>query len=424
MPASGLNSTNRKPWLWVPSLYLIEGLPNAVVVTLAVIMLKDLGVDNGRVALYTSLLYLPWVVKPFWAPFVDIVLSKRTWTLLMQLAMGLGMATVALAVPTQAFFALTLAAFWGVAFCSATHDIAADGFYLIALNRSDQAWFVGIRSTFYRLANLMASGGVVWLAGYLIRRGTEVPLAWSLMFVGLAALTLCAAIYHAFILPRPEADHSHGTPKAAQVAADFGHTLVTFVRKPHFLSALAFMLLYRLPEAVLGKVVQPFLKDPLEAGGLGLTTEQVGIANGTFGVLGIVLGGIIGGMAVSRWGLRQMLWPMALMLTLPSAFYCYLAWVQPQSLWVISGGIFVEQFGYGFGFTAYMMYLIYFCDGSRYSTSHYAFCTGVMALGLMLPGLGAGHLQMAVGYPAFFAVVMACCLPTFAVCALVRRLIK
>ncbi|MDE5971617.1 MAG: MFS transporter [Muribaculaceae bacterium] len=426
MPASGLkrlllNKTTRScPASWIPSLYLIEGLPNAVVATLSVILLKDMGVDNAEVALFTSLLYLPWVIKPFWAPFVDILMTKRRWILLMQAAMGAGMALVAVALPGPDFLRLSLAAFWGVAFCSATHDIAADGLYLLALTQKAQAFYVGIRSTFYRLANLAASGGVVYLAGRMIRNGLSVSSAWSMVFVGLSAFFFLGALYHSFILPRPTADASHGKQSIGGIVKDFGTTLVTFFTKPDMSVAMAFMMLYRLPEALLGKMVQPFLKDPVECGGLGLTTEQIGIANGTFGVIGIVAGGIVGGICISRYGLRRMLWPMALSLTLPSAFYCYLAIAQPQSLWLISSGLLVEQFGYGFGFTAYMMYLIYFCGNTSYSTSHYAFCTGIMALGLMLPGMIAGKLQEAVGYIDFFSLVMVSCLATFAVCAIVK----
>lgn len=427
MPASGLKRklvdngrTRHLPALWVPSLYLIEGLPNAVVATLSVILLKDMGVDNAKVALFTSLLYLPWVIKPFWAPFVDIVLTKRRWILIMQLVMGAGMGLVAIALPGPDFFKLSLAAFWGIAFCSATHDIAADGFYLLALTQKDQAFYVGIRSTFYRLANLAASGGVVFLAGRMIRDGVAVPTAWSIVFAGMSAFFFLGAFYHSFIMPRPSADTPRSQNSVKGVIKEFSTTLVTFFAKPHFGMAVAFMLLYRLPEALLGKIVQPFLKDPVSVGGLGLTTEQIGIANGTFGVIGIVAGGIVGGICISRWGLKRMLWPMALSLTLPSAFYCYLAIAQPQSLWLISGGLLVEQFGYGFGFTAYMMYLIYFCDNTEFSTSHYAFCTGIMALGLMLPGMIAGQLQEAVGYVNFFSLVMVSCVATFAVCASVN----
>jgi PAT family beta-lactamase induction signal transducer AmpG len=427
MLANGLkpnlqNNNSRSPWWWIPSLYLAEGLPNAIVVTVAVVLLKNMGVDNVHVAFFTSLLYLPWVIKPFWAPFVDIIRTKRLWIVAMQLMLAVGMAVVAMSLSTPWFLTASLVAFWGVAFCSATHDIAADGFYMLALDKEPQAFFVGIRSTFYRLANLLASGGVVWLAGRMINRGVAVPAAWTVMFVAFAAFFLLVAIYHAFVLPRPSADVANPSRSASSILRDFGRTIATFFTKPHIWSALAFMLLYRLPEAILCKMVQPFLLDPTADGGLGLTTEQVGIANGTFGVIGIVIGGIVGGVCVARLGLRRCLWPMALMLTIPSGFYCYLAAVQPDDIMLISTGMLIEQFGYGFGFTAYMMYMMYFCEGISYATSHYAFCTGIMALGLMLPGMFAGHLQiLAGGYPGFFALVMLLCIPTLLVCALIRR---
>ncbi len=423
MPASGLKS-KRNPWLWIPSLYLIEGLPNAIVVTVAVVLLKNMGLDNGRVALYTSLLYLPWVVKPFWSPFVDIIGSKRKWIWAMQILMGAGMAVLALTLDMSWWLAVALASFWGVAFCSATHDIAADGFYMLALDDRSQAFFVGIRSTFYRLANLLASGGIVWFAGHLMSAGVDVAPAWQMIFAGVAVLFLVTAVWHKAILPRPAADGNRSVRSAADVLNDFVLTFKTFFVKPHILTALAFMLFYRLPEALLGKMVQPFLLDSVADGGLGLTTEQVGLANGTFGVIGIVAGGIVGGMTMARYGLRRCIWPMALALTVPSAFYCYLAASQTSDMAVICSGIAIEQFGYGFGFTAYMMYLMLFCEDSEFTTSHYAFSTGIMALGLMLPGLGAGALQLSVGYPAFFAVVMLLCVPTFVVTALVRPQLK
>lgn len=396
--ANGLKSKSaNNPWLWIPSLYLIEGLPNAIVVTVAVVLLKNLGLDNGRVALYTSLLYLPWVIKPFWSPFVDIFGSKRSWIIAMQLLMAAGMASIAFSLRSSWWLATSLAAFWGVAFCSATHDIAADGFYMLALDERRQAMFVGIRSTFYRLATLLASGGVVWLAGRLMNSGIEVAAAWQILMAALAVLFLLAAIWHGKALPAPPADRTAQAHTVGNIVSDFALTFRTFFRRDNIGVALAFMLLYRLPEALLGKMVQPFLLDPIAEGGLGLTTEQVGLANGTFGVIGIVAGGILGGLAIARYGLRRCIWPMALALTLPSGFYCYLAAVQPQTMPLICSGIAIEQLGYGFGFTAYMMYMMKFCEGSEFTTSHYAFCTGIMALGLMLPGLGAGSLQMALG---------------------------
>jgi len=425
MRASGLNSTrNPNPWLWIPSLYLAEGLPNAIVVTVAVVLLKNMGLDNGRVALYTSLLYLPWVIKPFWSPFVDIIGSKRRWIWIMQIGLAAGMAVIALTLGAPWWLAAAMASFWGVAFCSATHDIAADGFYMLALSDKEQAFFVGIRSTFYRMANLLASGGVVWLAGHMMRSGMKVTLAWQIIFAALSAFFLLAALWHRSILPVPLSDKSVSAKNISDIMADFALTFKTFFRRQHIRVALAFMLLYRLPEALLCKMVQPFLLDSVGDGGLGLTTEQVGLANGTCGVIGIVVGGIVGGIVMSRFGLRRCIWPMALSLTLPSAFYCYFAAVQPSGMWLICSGIALEQFGYGFGFTAYMVYLMAFCEGSEYTTSHYAFSTGIMALGLMLPGLGAGQLQLECGYATFFAIVMLLCIPTFIVTALVRPTLK
>ncbi len=424
MHANGLKTSKRNPWLWIPSLYLAEGIPNAVVVTVAVVLLKNMGMDNGRVGFYTSLLYLPWVIKPFWAPFVDMFSTKRRWILLMQLAIALGLGAVCAALQTPFWLSITLGALWWAAFASATHDIAADGFYMLALNEQQQAFYVGIRSTFYRAANMLASGGVVWAAGKLISMGHGVSLSWSFMFAAMAALFLTFALWHWFILPKPASDVANKARGAEQIFKDFINTFVTFFCKPGIGVALAFLLLYRLPEAVLGKMVQPFLLDSLADGGLQLTTEQVGLANGTFGVAGIVLGGIVGGIIMARYGLRRCLWPMALMLTLPSAFYCYLALAQPSDMYLICSGMAFEQFGYGFGFTAYMMYMMKFCEGSEYTTSHYAFCTGLMALGLMLPGMASGWIQQAVGYQDFFFLVMILCVATFVVTAIAYKNMK
>lgn len=414
MPKTGLSNINTNPWRWVPSLYLAEGIPNAVVVTVAVVMLKNLGIDNGHVALYTSLLYLPWVVKPFWAPYVDMFSSKRRWILVMQLLMAAGFGIICGALHLSSWLAFALGALWWVAITSATHDIAADGFYLLALDRTRQAAFVGIRSTFYRAANMLASGGVVWCAGQLIKSGLSSGTAWSTMMGVLTLFFLLAALYHAYALPRPR-----GVEESVKL--DFANAFRTFFCRPGFGVALAFMLLYRLPEAILSKTVQPFLLDPKSVGGLGLSVDEVGVVNGIFGVAGIVLGGIIGGLYIARYGLRRSLWPMALMLTVPSAFYWYLAARQPENMTLISTGIALEQFGYGFGFTAYMVYMMKFSEGSEYTTSHYAFCTGLMALGLMLPGLIAGKMSIWLGYEQLFAWVMVLCLFTFIVTHLAHK---
>lgn len=409
------------PWLWIPSLYLAEGMPNAIVVTVAVVVLKTLGIDNGHVALYTSLLYLPWVIKPFWAPFVDIFGSKRRWIVAMQLALGVTLGAVSAALQTPVWLSITLVALWLCAFASATHDIAADGFYLLALDQRRQAYFVGIRSTFYRAASMIASGGVVWLAGYWIVETDRASDVWSVIFALLALFFVSAALYHSFVLPYLSVDKVNVTKSASDVFVEFKYTVYTFFRLPGVGVAVAFILLYRLPESVLCKMVQPFLIDSSADGGMGLSVDGIGIANGAFGVTGIVAGGIVGGIVIARYGLRRCLWPMALSLTLPSAFYCWLAAHTDASFPIVCGGIALEQFGYGFGFTAYMVYMMKFCDSSRFATSHYAFCTGLMALGLMLPGLVSGWLQQHLGYGTFFTVVMVLSLATFAVTALVMK---
>ena len=599
------------PWTWIPTLYFAEGIPYVVVMTVAVIMYKRLGISNTDIALYTGLLYLPWVIKPFWSPFVDLIRTKRWWIVTMQLILGAGLAGVAFLIPAPFFFQATLAVLWLIAFSSATHDIAADGFYMLALNSSQQSFFVGIRSTFYRLAMITGQGVLIILAGFLetstgleplnlnvqsttktvqtdmwqrelaaapshsseavftafpavleintlnispdslqsiknyastenLKNGfiqpekkvekqktwwqqnvseqwtkyitepfgnfisrnfgmkteaaltssgktgnagiiavklnkkpeegketilntrllsgdksialvsgerlafnaqnwdkpaylvvqldrklsTEVkatfrgtsgnlPLAWSITFYILAGFFLLLFIYHRFVLPKPASDTpKNHTPK--DIFIEFGQTFATFFRKRGIGVAIAFMLLYRLGEAMLVKLSSPFLLDGREIGGLGLTTGQVGLVYGTVGIVALTLGGIVGGIAASRKGLKFWIWPMALCITLPHLAYLYLSWYMPENMLLINAAVAVEQFGYGFGFTAYMLYLIYFSDG-EHKTAHYAICTGFMALGMMLPGMFAGWLQDHIGYHNFFIFVMICAIPTLAV---------
>lgn len=423
-------SAKRSPWSWIPTLYIAEGLPYFAVNTLAVLMYTRLGVSNTDMAFYTGWLYLPWVIKPFWSPFVDLISTKRRWVIMMQLSIAVAMAGVAFSLSLPFYFAVSLAAFWLMAFCSATHDIAADGYYMLALTHHEQAAYVGLRSTFYRIASVIGQGALVVVAGLLERSTGDIPRAWSAVFALLSALFLIFSVYHTYAMPRVE-HHPVGRQSVMSVIRGFGDTFTTFFAKPHIVSAIAFMLLYRFPEAMLSKLVQPFLVQPRDFGGLGLSTAQVGVVNGTVGVIGILVGGILGGIAISRGGLRRWLWPMALALTLPCGFYCYLAMAQPTDFLLISAGIFFEQFGYGFGFAAFMLYLIYFSEG-EHKTSHYAFCTAFMALGMMLPGMAAGwiHSQLDTvaifshsglqGYINFFWWVMICCIPTFIVCATVK----
>jgi len=602
--------TSRNPWAWIPTLYLAQGLPFAVVNTMSVILYKSLGVSNADVALYTSWLYLPWVIKPLWSPAVDILRTRRWWIWVMQLLVGAGFAAVGLSLPTPLFFKATLICFWLIAFSSATHDIAADGFYLLALTEKQQAFFVGIRSTFFRISMITGQGLLVILAGYIqthtglakvelhvtarsgaalvesvkpelpdaaaapsgglhlvagstvleisppprpkaevtallaaakawnttngflrtqqsaksadmkqpepswwtravsaplgkfLRRrfgpdqrartdsagnigivplrlskppGREIavtpafksgdksvslaegarlvfddsnwnkpalvvlqvdpklktetravfevrsgniPLSWTVTFGVLLALFVAFGVYHQFILPRPERDLPGDAQNIANFIKEFFKTFGAFFAKQRIGVLLLFLLLYRFGEAQLVKMVAPFLLDAREVGGLGLTTGQVGLVYGTIGIIALTCGGLLGGVVASRQGLKFWLWPMVCIIHLPDAMFIYLAYAQPDNLAVISAAVAVEQFGYGFGFTAYMLYMIYIARGAH-QTAHYALCTGFMALGMMIPGMWSGWLQELVGYQHFFTWVILATVPSFLVVLLV-----
>ncbi len=410
----------KTPWAWIPSLYFAEGLPYVAVMTLSVIMYKRLEVSNTEIALYTSWLYFPWVIKPLWSPFVDLIKTKRWWVYTMQLLIGAALAGVAFVLPGDAFFQTTLAFFWLMAFSSATHDIAADGFYMLGLTEEKQAFFIGIRNTFYRIAMITGQGLLVMLAGLLEYRLGNIPLAWSLIFFLMAGLFIGLALWHKYILPKPEADTLRKDVTVRTLWSDFLQTFISFFRKRGIVPALIFMLTYRLGESQLVKLASPFLLDKAEAGGLGLSTGQVGFVYGTVGVVALLLGGVLGGICIARHGLKRWIIPMALAISLPNLVYLYLAYVLPESFLMVNSCVAIEQFGYGFGFTGYTMYLMQFAEG-EYKTSHYAICTGFMALGMMLPGMVSGWIQELIGYQLFFVWVMVCCLPLLFVIPFIRN---
>lgn len=404
----------KRGWSWVPTLYFAEGLPYVVVMTLSVILYKRLDVSNTDIALYTSWLYFPWVIKPVWSPFVDLIKTKRWWIFVMQLLIGGGMAGVSFMLPGDFFLQSTLAFFWLLAFSSATHDIAADGFYMLGQDEDDQAFFIGIRNTFYRIAMLTGQGLLVMLAGWLEETTGKIPFAWSLVFLLLSVLFIAMSLWHKYILPYPESDRQRFVVTPGTIWNEFIQAFASFFRKKGIVTALFFMLTYRLGESQLVKLASPFLLDSKEKGGLAMTTAEVGFAYGTVGVIALLLGGILGGIAISRGGLKRWLWPMALAISLPNLVYLYLAYMQPEDIMIVNGCVALEQFGYGFGFTAYTMYLMLFAEGI-YKTSHYAISTGFMALGMMFPGMCSGWIQEQIGYQHFFVWVMFCCLPLFVV---------
>ena len=413
----------RSPWLWVPTLYFAEGLPYFIVNTISVIILKDLGMDNGTLALLISMIGLPWLLKPLWSPFVDIFRSKRWWILAMQILMAATVALLALTLPAESPFTLTLIFFVITGFASASHDISADGYYMLALDEKRQSAFVGIRNTFYRIAMVFGQGVLVVLAGLLERQYGEVAPAWRATLGLTAGLLAAISLYHLLVLPRPEEDRTEGRKSAGEVAKEFSRAFVSFFTKPGIGMAIAFMLLYRLPEAFSVKMLYPFFSDATELGGLGMDKAAFGLVYGTAGVVALLLGGILGGLDIARRGLRKCLLPMALSLALPCSVYLFMAIVQPESIWTVGACVVLDQFGYGYGFTAFTVFMMRFAEGPL-KTSHYAICTGFMALSMLLPGAVAGYLQEWLGYKGFFIMVMICCLATLFVTLSARRRLR
>ncbi|MBP3712914.1 MAG: MFS transporter [Bacteroidaceae bacterium] len=443
-----------KPLSWIPTLYLGESLPFAAVMLMSLVLYQEMGLTDTQITLYTGWLGLPWVIKPLWSPIVDGIKTKRWWILAMQLLIGAALALLAFTLPTAFWLQCSLALFMLIAFSSATHDICADGFYILALDNKDQELYVGLRNTFYRIGMVLGQGGLVMLAGLLQKSEMSIQLSWSITFLAVSGLMLMLAAYHQKALPKPEGNEELGTRTStsasqmqdaddtptsqmrtgsprSQVAAasisvssileDFKATFRVFFTKPHLLTALLFILLFRLPEGLLTKIVPLFLKRTIEEGGLALSDVQYGFVYGTLGVIGLLGGGIVGGWLVSKFGLKKMLWPLVLCITLPDIVYVWLSFTQTQSLPLIATCVFIEQVGYGLGFTAYTLYLVSFSHGER-STSVFSFCTSFQYLGgVMLPGMVSGWLSDQIGgYQPFFIAVMGFCLVTFAVTALLH----
>jgi len=428
-----MEKTKKSPWWWVPTLYFAEGVPYFLVNNISVMMFTKMGVPNGQMAFFTTLLYFPWFLKGIWSPIVDVVKTKRWWIITMQALMTAMMIILTLTLPKpeaaaiaggqvpMSMFWFTLVLFIIGAFASATHDIAADGYYMLAHDPSSQAAFIGIRSTFYRIAMVFGQGVLVFIAGRIERSSGNIPFSWQITIGVAAVVFLLITLYHTFILPKPAEDKPRiesGSTK--DTFRELGNSFKTFFTKPGVWMAIVFMLLYRLPEGFLIKMCQPFLVASLEKGGLGLGTDMVGVVYGTIGVIALLAGGIVGGIFASKVGLRKALWPMAACMTLPCLTFVYLSIVQPANLVAISIAVAIEQFGYGFGFTAYMLYMMFFSEG-EFKTSHYAICTAFMALSMMLPGFVAGYIQEAIGYVNFFWMVMVCCIATVVVTILARR---
>ncbi len=427
------------PWLWVPTLYFLEGIPYFLVNNISMVMFNQMGVPNGEMSFFTTLLYFPWALKFLWAPFVDLIKTKRWWFLTMQfLMLGLAVLTifsiphpspeVIAAMGTEVkLFTGVLIAFIIMAFASATHDIAADGFYMLALTSGVQAEMIGWRSVFYRLSNVFCNSALIAIPGIIydwtIKQGeANMPMAWKVTMVITAVIFALMAVWHIFFTPRPDTDKPNADTTAKDIVTGFGKAFATYFTKPALWVAIAFMLLYRLPEGFLMKMIYPFLLGARETGGLGMTMQELGVVYGAIGVIFLLLGGILGGYYISKVGLKKAFWWMALAMTLPCLSFVYLSMFLPTNMVYIAIAIAIEQFGYGFGFTAYMIYMMFFSEG-EFKTSHYAICTSFMALSMILPGLVAGYIQEAIGYQHFFWMVIACSIATFTVTFLARRIV-
>ena len=397
---------DNRPWYWIPVLNFASGFPYVIIISVSVLMYKNLGISNEDIGLYTSLLYLPWVIKPLWSPFIDLYGTKRNWFISMQLLISIAFLIVGFIIPTSHFFVLSLAVFWVAAFASASNDVASDGFYMLALRKEQQSFFLGIRSTFYRASMLTGNGLIILLAGYLEHRFGNNQQAWSytMIFVGIVMTIL--TVYNYFATPKAELPIAVGQEEEK----NFSKVFISFFKKKQIVLILAFILLFRLGESQLLKMLTPFLVDPINSGGMGLETEDVGIIYGTFGLIALTIGGILGGIVISRDGLGKWMLPMILAMHLPIIGFVLLSHFHPSSVVYIYLTVIAEQFGYGFGFAAFMMYLIYVADGES-KTSHYSIATGFMALGMMLPGMVSGYIQDYLGYGNFFIWVFIATVP-------------
>ena len=424
----------KSPWLWVPSLYFAEGVPYFLVNNISVMMFAKMGVPNGQMAFFTTLLYFPWFLKGLWSPIVDVIKTKRWWILTMQVLMTAMMILLTVTLPKPSpeaiaegavpinLFWVTLVLFIVAAFASATHDFAADGYYMLAHSPISQAAFIGIRSTAYRIASVFGQGVLVFIAGRIEKSTGDIPFSWQVTIGVSAIIFFIVTLYHTFVLPKAADDKPRIDPKegAGATFRELGNSFKTFFTKKGVVLAIIFMLLYRLPEGFLIKMCQPFLVAGRDNGGLGLDTDAVGVVYGTIGVIALLAGGIAGGVYASKVGLKKALWIMTACMTLPCLTFCYLSIFLPTNLITISVAVSIEQFGYGFGFTAYMLYMMYFSEG-EFKTSHYAICTAFMALSMMLPGFVAGYIQEAIGYVNFFWMVMFCCIATVGVTIAARK---
>ncbi len=402
------NPRQNPPFAWVPTLYFAEGVPFFAISLIAGILYKRLGLGNDVIALYTKLLLLPWSLKPLWSPLLEMFKTKKYFVVLLQLVGGVSLCLIGLCLPLAGYFLYTLVLFGVVAFCSSTHDIAADGLYIASLSPKEQAAYAGWQSGFYSVARLFSQGGLIILAGYLESR-TDVPHAWMAIFASMGVILMLLGLYHARVLPTGGVARHSGSLR--EIRATFWDVLLSFLKKPNIYLLLLFILLYRVGEGQVVTIGPLFLVDKRAAGGLGLSMDLFGTIYGTFGTLAFLAGTMLGGYFTSWLGLRRAILPLICAMNFPNVAYVYLSMARPTSHVAIASAMSVEMFGYGFGFVGVMLLMMQEIAPGKYQTAHYAFANSLMNLGLMIPGAVSGKIQMALGYQKFFVWVLLSSIP-------------
>lgn len=394
---------NKTPWLWVPTLYLYQGIPYSIVMTTSALFYQSMGINVASFTFWTSLLYLPWTIKPLWSPLVEAYSTKRHWVTMTQMLVAVLFLALGLSFQSTWFYPLSLLTLLFIALGSASHDIACDGFYMLALNTKEQSFFVGIRTVFYKIAMLAALGLIPIIVDTVNVSENNTSWGWTVAFTALGAVMLLLWLFNKHTLPHP----TDTTSNNAHSLSIYKEVIVSFFSKPGVLPAIGFLLLYRLGEAQLAKIATPFLIDDRANGGLEISMTDYGIAYGTLGMIALTIGGVVGGWMASKYGLKRLIWPMVAFMNIPNLVYVALAVWQPASdSATIYAAIITEQLGYGFGFTAYMLFLLQYVGDSKYKTAEYALGTALMALGMMLPGMISGFIQEAIGYEWFFIYVV------------------
>ena len=406
-----INLANKKvsPVAWVPTLYFAMGMPFVVLNMVLSLLYKDLGIGNAEITFWTGLIMLPWTLKFLWSPLLELYKTKKFFVVLTQVVSGVvfGLAAISLHLPD--FFAISIALFAVVALSGATHDIAADGTYMGVLSKEDQARWIGWQGAFYNIAKIFATGLLVWIAG-IITPMVGVLNAWTAILVFLCVVMTALGIYHYFILPT-DGKHNDDKKSASETLKELWDVLKEFVQKAHIIYYILFIIIYRLAEGFVMKVVPLFLHDPVSQGGLGLSNEQIGTYYGTSGAAAFVVGSILGGNVIARFGLKRVLFVLALIFNLPFLVYTFLAIYQPSSLWLIGGGIVIEYFGYGFGFVGLTMFMMHQIAPGKNQMSHYAIASGIMNLSVMVTGMSSGKLTTLLGYEGFFLFVLIFIIP-------------